>query len=146
MKKIREFDNILDDCLERVLFKGETIEQCLAAYPDYAAELEPLLLTALETKEATAIKPRPEFRERAGYQFQAAIRETESKESRSFFGWRPQWVTAVVVVLVLLMAGSGTVAAASDSLPDVREDNMVWMPGICAISPRKVSVSPSESG
>jgi len=117
MKKAKEFDNILDECLERVLLKGETIEQCLAGHPEYAAELEPLLRTALDTKEATAIKPRPEFRERASYQFQAALREMEPQKARGFFSWQPQWVTAVIVVVILLMAGSGTVVAAGDSLP-----------------------------
>ncbi len=118
MKKAREFDNILNECLERVLIKGETIEQCLAGYPDYAAELEPLLRTALDAKEATAIKPRPEFRERASYQFQAALREMEPKKGRGFFGWQPRWATAVIVVIVLLLAGSGTVVAAGNSMPD----------------------------
>ena len=117
MKKAKEFDNILDECLERVLLKGETIEQCLAGQPEYAAELEPLLRTALDTKEATAIKPRSEFRERASYQFQAALREMEPQKARGFFSWQPQWVTAVIVVVILLMAGSGTVVAAVDSLP-----------------------------
>ncbi len=118
MKKTGEFDNILDECLERVLFKGETVEQCLAGYPEYAAELEPLLRTALDAKQATSVKPRPEFRERAGYQFQAALREVELKKSRGFLGWQPRWATAVIVVIVLLLAGSSTVAAAGNSMPD----------------------------
>ena len=118
MKKAREFDNILNECLERVLINGETVEQCLAGYPEHAAELEPLLRTALDAKEATAIRPRPEFRERASYQFQAALREMESKKSRGFFGWQPRRATAVIVVIVLLLAGSGTVAAAGNSMPD----------------------------
>ncbi len=118
MNKAREFDNILDECLERILTKGESTELCLGRYPEHAAELEPLLRTALDTKEAAAIKPRPEFRERAGYQFQAALRETESKESRGLFGWQPRWATALIVVIVLLLASSGTVAAANNSLPD----------------------------
>jgi hypothetical protein len=118
MKKAREFDNILDKCLERVLLNGEPIEQCLAEYPDYASELEPLLRTSLTVKEATSVKPRPQFRERARYQFQAAIGETEPKQRRGFFGWQPRWATAVIVVIVLLLAGSGTVAAAGNSMPD----------------------------
>ena len=119
MKKTKEFDNILDECLERVLFKGETVEQCLASYPEQAVELEPLLQTALSTKQAIAIKPRPEFRDRARYQFDSALREMEIKrERRFFFGWRPQWVTTVSVVLILLLGSSGTVAAASNSMPD----------------------------
>ena len=60
MKKRKEFDNILDECFER-LIKGETIEQCLASYPEQAAELEPLLQTAQVTKKATAVEPRPEL-------------------------------------------------------------------------------------
>jgi len=118
MNKSREFDNILDECLERILTKGESTELCLGRYPEHAAELEPLLQTALDTREATAIKARPEFRERAGYEFQAALRETESKKSRGLFGWQPRWATALIVVIVLLLAGSGTVAAAGNSLPD----------------------------
>ncbi len=51
-KKTEEFNNILDDCLERLLFKGETIEQCLQSYPEYAADIEPLLRTAMATKQA----------------------------------------------------------------------------------------------
>ena len=117
MKKGRDFNNILDECLERVI-KGESIEHCLSEYPDDAAELEPLLQTALTAKEASTIKPRPDFRERASHQFQAAIREMESRKSRGLLGWQPQWVTAVIVVVVLLLAGSGTVAAANNSMPD----------------------------
>jgi hypothetical protein len=117
MKPARDFDNILDECLERVLNKGKTIEQCLAGYSEYAVELEPMLRTALVAREASAIKPRPEFRERASYQFQAALREMEAKKGGGFFRW-PRWATAAIVVVFLLLAGSGVVAAAGNSLPD----------------------------
>ena len=118
MKKIKEFNNILDECLERVLTEGEAIEQCLASYPELAAELEPLLQTALATSNASAIKPRPEFRDRARYQFRVALQEMEVKRGRRFFSWQPRWATAVIVVLVLLLAGGGTVTAAGNSMPD----------------------------
>lgn len=118
MKNAGEFDNILDECLERALAKGESVEECLAAYPEHAVELEPLLRTALVAKEASAIKPRPEFRERASYQFQAALREMEPEKGRGFFGWQPRWATALIVVVVLLLLGSGTVVAGGNSMPD----------------------------
>jgi len=118
MKKSREFNDILDECLERLLVKGETIEDCLASYPDLAAELEPLLHTAVTAKKASIIQPRPEFRAKARYQFQSALQAMESKRRRSFFGWQRQWVTAITIVVVLLLAGGGTVAAASNSMPD----------------------------
>ncbi len=118
MKTSKEFDNILDECLERLLVKGETIEQCLQDYPEQAAELKPLLQTALVAKKASAIQPRAEFKARARYQFRSAFQEVASKRSRPFFGWLPRWATVVTIVLVLLLAGGGTVAAAGNSMPD----------------------------
>ena len=118
MKRGREFDNILDECLERLLVRGEKLEQCLTSYPEQAAELKPLLETALVTKQASAIEPRPEFKARARYLFHSALQETEPKRRFSFFNWWPSWVTVMTIVLVLLLAGGGTVAAASGSMPD----------------------------
>ena len=118
MKKEKEFDNILEECLERVLTRGESVEQCLASYPEQAAELEPMLQTALLAKKAADIKPRPEFRDRARYQFQAALRDMELKRERRSFGWQPRWATVVIAVVVLLVAGSSTVMAAGNSMPD----------------------------
>ena len=118
MRKSREFDNILDDCLERLLAKGETVEQCLESYPERADELKPLLQTALTAKKVSAIQPRPDFRARARYQFHSALRAMELKRSRPFLGWRPRWATAVAIVLILLLVGGGTTAAAGNSMPD----------------------------
>ncbi len=118
MRKSREFDNILDECLERLLIKGETVEQCLESYPEQADELKPLLQTALVTKKASAIQPRPDFRARARYQFRSALQVVEPKRSHPFFGWQPRWATAVAIVLILLLVGGGTAAAAGNSMPD----------------------------
>ncbi len=118
--KEKEFDNILDECLERILTRGETVEQCLESYPEQSAELEPLLQTALLTKRASATKPRPEFRERARYQLRSALQEMEEKRERRsfFFGWQPRWATVAIAALVFLLASGGTVTAANNSMPD----------------------------
>jgi hypothetical protein len=118
MKQGKEFDNILDDCLERILLKGETLEHCLRRYPQQAAELGPLLETVLAVKKASSVEPRPEFKARARYQFRSALGEKAAPKSRPFFGWLPRWATVLAIVLVLLVAGSGTVAAAGGSMPD----------------------------
>ncbi len=115
--KDKEFNNILDDCLERIL-EGETLEQCLERYPEQAAELKPLLEMVLAVKEASAVEPRPEFKARARYQFRSALQEKVAPQRRPFFGWLPRWATALAIVLIVLMAGGGTVAAASNSMPD----------------------------
>ena len=119
MSQDRELSGILDECLERLLLGGETMEDCLARHPERAAELRPLLETALAAKQALNIEPRPQFRARARGQFRAALQEAEAGRSRLFFAWRPRWAAVVTsLVLVLLISGGGIVAAASNSMPD----------------------------
>jgi len=141
MKKSRKFNNILDECLERLLVNDETVEQCLRSYPEQADELEPLLQTALATKKVSAIQPRPEFRAEARYQFRSALQAVEPKRRLPFFGWQPQWATVVAVVLVLLLAGGSTVAAAGNSMPD----NPLY-PVKLATEQARLTLTPSSLG
>ncbi len=117
MSRPEEIENLLEECLERLLTGGETIEQCLQSHPAYADELKPLLVLALAAKQVSEIQPRPEFRERARRQFDSALRVTEPERSRPVFRWSLRWVAVASTVLALLLAGSGTVVA-SNSMPD----------------------------
>jgi len=112
VKKDKELNNILDECLERILANGETTEQCLERYPEYAAELEPLLRTAMITNEAIDVTPSPEFKARARYQLRAEMAGAAEKKRRFSFVRQPRWVVAVVTVLVVVLLGGGTVLAA----------------------------------
>lgn len=118
MEKSGRFDDILNDCLERLLTGSETLEQCLQSYPEQAAELKPLLETALAARQASAIEPRPEFKAQARYQLQAELQAAGAKKGSFLRSWWPSWATAVAMALVLMLAGGGTVAAASGSMPD----------------------------
>ncbi len=119
MKK--NFDDILDICLDRIMVKGDTIEQCLASYPEQAAELEPLLRAALSAVKASSrIESRPEFQRLAKHRLLSAIEEKRKKrvEHRMpLWGWQRRWAVALVAVLVLILAGVGTVTASASSLP-----------------------------
>jgi len=117
MENKREFDNILDECLDKVM-QGQDIETILALYPQYAVELEPLLRTARDTMQAAEIKPRPEFRQQAGYEFQAALRKLPPQKTPHVFRWQLRWVAPVAIIIVLLLGGGGTVLAANNALPD----------------------------
>jgi len=116
MKRNREFEDILNDCLEHILNGGD-VQACLVKHPEYAKELEPLLRTALAARSAADLKPRPEFRQRAANEFQMAIREMPAK-ARHPFRWQLRWVLPVAIILVLVLGGGGTVMAAANSLPD----------------------------
>ena len=141
IKNNREFSDILDECLERLFSKGETLEQCLASYPGQATELRPLLETALAAKQASAIEPRSEFKARARYEFRSALQGMEAKRGLSFLEWWPRWATVVAIVLVLLLAGGGTVTAASGSMP-----NGFLYPVKIASEQVRLTLTPSKLG
>ena len=137
----KELDNILDECLERLLVKGETIEQCLQSYPEQAANLKPLLQTALATRQAVAIQPPAEFKARARYQFRSALQEAVSPRKRPFLSWLPRWATVATIVLGVLLMGGGTIAAASYSMPD----NLLY-PVKLATEQVQLALTPSDIG
>ncbi|MFC1929865.1 DUF5667 domain-containing protein [Chloroflexota bacterium] len=118
MRKKQEFNDILDDCVERILSQGDTVEQCLARYPEQVPELEPLLQTVSLAKVTSHIEPSSEFKEKARHEFRMALQETQLPRNHWTLGWRPQWVTAIVSVLILLLASGGTLAMAGNSMPD----------------------------
>lgn len=124
MSNTRKFEDALDECLERLLVKNETIEQCIQSFPEYADRLEPLLETALAARQMSTIHPRSEFREQARQQFKSALRETAPQKRRVSFnwgrqrGWQRGWAVALATMLVVLLAGGGTVYAAAGSMPD----------------------------
>ena len=115
------FDEILNICLDRVIGSGESIEQCLAGYPEHAAELEPLLKAALSASRASsAIKASPEFEKLAKYRFLSALQARNGKKSESrvlLWRWQRRLAVAFAVILALFLVGAGTVTASASSLP-----------------------------
>lgn len=118
MNKNNEFDNILEECLERLLEKGGKIADCLASYPEHAGALKPLLEMAATTREATSIQPHPEFKTKARYQFHAALQQAASRKKRFLFPLRLRWATVATAALILILASGGMVAASRNSMPD----------------------------
>ena len=53
---------ILDQCLEDIRAKRMTVGDCLVKYPNYAADLGPLLEMALAIENVPDIKPSDEFK------------------------------------------------------------------------------------
>ncbi len=61
MGNTSDLENILDQCIE-ALIRGDSIEQCLARHSEYAGELEPLLIAALEVIAVPQPLPSPELK------------------------------------------------------------------------------------
>ncbi len=76
--------DILDDCLQRLQF-GETVESCLAHYPDQAADLRPMLAAAVQVRGLAGYRLSNGQRLRA----KVTLRETLATRSarRSWLSW-----------------------------------------------------------
>lgn len=116
----KKFDGILDECLKRIVNGEQTVEECLASYPEQASDLEPLLRMALSVREASAAKAPFGAKERIEYRLQAAFKEKTQPKLVHVAIWRRRWAGVVASMLALLLAGGSTVAASSNSLPDQR--------------------------
>jgi len=112
-------EQALQECLE-LLRQGLTLEECLARYPEDAAELEPLLRTAQVARSRLSLGIPRTMRSRIRARVMAEWnREHAQRQQR----WRfpvlvPRWaVVTVCVVLAFLLSGAGTVMAARDTVP-----------------------------
>ncbi|MEA3253544.1 MAG: DUF5667 domain-containing protein [Chloroflexota bacterium] len=116
----KKIEDIVDECLER-MFQGQSIEDCLKAYPRWASELEPLLWTSMAfIQESADICPAPGFKDRTQTLLQAMFYDRYEKDrSKARIPiWRRKWATAVSTILIVLFAGVGVSAASANALPD----------------------------
>ncbi|MDY7018507.1 MAG: DUF5667 domain-containing protein [Chloroflexota bacterium] len=109
--------NILNNCIERI-FKGETIEDCLKAYPKQAHELEPLLrISSAVMQSSSAIQPTSEFKDRVRSQLQEMLYVKAEQKRAKVPIWHRRWAVALASILIIFIAGIGTVAASVNALP-----------------------------
>ena len=125
-----EFTQVLDQCLDNVIQEGATVESCLQRYPQHAAELRPLLTTALETRRTLDFTSNASAKDRARLALQTALRQRKARPGRSVWGLLVgvsaqllvgprRWAaaTAAVAALMVVVGGTGMVAASSESVP-----------------------------
>ena len=108
----KAFNKILDECVDR-LNRGETVEDCLAIYPEHAGELEPLLQVVFEAQKAYKLTPSPTAKMAGKKRLNAAIEALEHRQKRrrpwsQWFMGRPRvWATAAAVILIALIGYFG---------------------------------------
>ncbi len=71
---VQDLDLILDECLELIDSGATNLETCLARFPDQAAQLRPLLITAARLESVREIEPSVTFKARTRAQLIAHIR------------------------------------------------------------------------
>ena len=126
----RKFDDILDECLERVA-AGESVADCVANYPEHASELAPLLQSAAAVRMTAHAAPNPELaRERGRQRLAHALAQGRAAPAPA--PEPPLWerlrnvlrtpmvrplLAAFAAVFVLAFAAGGVAVASSDSVP-----------------------------
>ncbi len=105
-------DRIFDECVDRIN-RGESLDACLADYPDYVEQLKPLLQAMLTTKEAYSFVPSPSAKRAARQHFNAALEELERRRETKqplfhwFLGRSKVWATVAAVLLIAVIGYLG---------------------------------------
>ncbi len=109
---MNRLDRILDECIER-LNRGEGVAACLASYPEYRREMEPLLSAVLRTKDAYPFTPSARAKSFQRQRFNAALVAYREKRGgrqpffRRLLGWSRVWAPAVAVIAIGLVVYLG---------------------------------------
>jgi hypothetical protein len=112
---MKDFQNILEDCLRRLSNGSSTLEECLTLYSEHAGRLEPLLQTAFLLNSGRFVTPASTFDAFAHFAVaQYAQSHPRQKQSAGLaFSWRTV-MTLVILVITFLVTGT---AHAQSALP-----------------------------
>lgn len=108
-----DLETILDICLNQIEEGQSSVDECLARYPEHAAQLQPMLLAATKLARARDVVPSPSYRMRARSQLNAYMQQNPQRKRVSPVFWRLAISFATVMTLFL---ASGT-AFAQQALP-----------------------------
>ncbi|MDP3061879.1 MAG: DUF4382 domain-containing protein [Chloroflexota bacterium] len=129
-------EQVLDECIRRIATGGATVEECLARYPVYAAEMEPHLRLAARMSSALSGTPAANAKERTRQRLHAELRSLDARDRARAVrqgrwppvragGWRLPALTgawrvaaaSAAVLVAFIFAGTGIVAASGNSIP-----------------------------
>ena len=105
-----DFEAIFEECVDQIVSGESSLEECLARYPQYEAQLEPLLYAIVRLQdEALAVRPSPFLRSSLRSELNRAIENSpRRKRTTPFFFWR---MALNVAVLIFALVMTNTVFA-----------------------------------
>jgi hypothetical protein len=100
---MNDYEAILETCIEEIAEGESSLEECLARYPQYAAQMEPILLTATRLKSMREVKPSPFLRGRIRAELNYAIKSNPpSKMKMPLYFWRMALNVALLVFALIM--------------------------------------------
>jgi hypothetical protein len=103
-----ELETVLDICLNQIKDGESNIDECLALYPDQAAQLEPLLKAATKLSRAREVIPDPAYKARARAQLSIYMQQNPQRKRVSPIFWR---VAIGVMTMLVAFLATGTTFA-----------------------------------
>lgn len=101
---MNEFDVILEECVDQITSGEATVAECLALYPHYWAQLEPILFTAdflMESREE--VMPTPFLRARIRGELNRRIKTSQRRNSKTnMLFWRMALNVAVLLFALVM--------------------------------------------
>ena len=104
MNKIETIETIFEECLERLAGGESTIEECVARYPEHAAELTSLLRTSTRLARGGEVVPSPVYKARTRTELNAYIQAHPRQQKQPLpLVWRLSFniVTTLLAFFVL---------------------------------------------
>lgn len=100
---MNNMDTIFEQCLVQIQSGESTLDECVARYPEHAAELSSLLRASTRLERAGAVIPSPVFKARTRTELNAYIHAHPRGKRPAPFAWRLAYnmVTSLLAFLVL---------------------------------------------
>lgn len=109
-----EFENVVQACLREVEVGTSNVEECLQRHPQFAEDLEPILLTSLYLVRGREAQLSPAFKSRVRSRLIQEMRARPRQTARPRFLFMRLAASLAAVLLALLAAGT---AYAQRALP-----------------------------
>jgi hypothetical protein len=111
-----ELETILDICLNQMEDGESNVDECLALYPEQAAQLEPLLKAATKLSRGREVIPDPAYKARTRAQLSIYMQQNPQRKRVSPVIWR--FAIGLATMLLVFLA-TGT-SFAQQALPGDR--------------------------
>lgn len=103
---MKDFEAIVEECIDQITSGESSLEECLARYPQYEAQLEPLLYTAVLLGEAKDVRPSPFLRVHIRSELSRAMRKNPRRRLGMPLAFWRMALNMAVIVFALVMTNT----------------------------------------
>lgn len=103
---MNEFDLILEECVDLIASGESSPGECLSLYSEYAAQLEPILYTAVSLREVREVSPPPFLRARIRTELEQAMKNNTRRNRGTPVFLSRMALQVAVLIFALIMTNT----------------------------------------